>query len=132
MILQTHIMYFYPNYLAWNRINVSPSSAVTGTRYNKRAMISLNINILSLPEHVSNWLVHRKALLTIPRLHNHPIIIPILTELRKAEQKTVLSHDSACLHHQFTFLVKPIKFLTQFKEKAIMLILCLITCILSW
>jgi len=48
-----HIMYFYSNYLAWKCINVSPSSAVTGTGYNKTAMISLNINILFLPENVS-------------------------------------------------------------------------------
>jgi len=78
-------MYFYPNYLARNCINVSPSSAVTGTRNNKTAMICLNINTLSLPENVSDLFVHRMALLSMTRLNNHFIIIPIPTEPMKGE-----------------------------------------------
>ena len=79
VILQTHIIYLYPNYLARNCINVSPSSAVTGTRNKNTAMISLNINILSILEKVSNLFVYRMALLSIPRLNKHFIIIPIFT-----------------------------------------------------
>ena len=97
-----------------------PSSAVTGTRNNKMAMFSPNINILSLPENVSNWIVQRKALLSIPWPNNLLSLYQYLQNQGKLNKRLYYLHDSSCLNHQYTFLVKPIKFLTQFYEKAIL------------
>jgi hypothetical protein len=52
------------------------------------AKLSLNINILPLPGNVSTVLVHRMALLTLHQLHTNIIIIPLLQDDGKLNNKT--------------------------------------------
>jgi len=52
------------------------------------AKLSFNINILPVPGNVSTLLVHRMALLTLLQLHTNFIILPILQDDGKLNNKT--------------------------------------------
>jgi hypothetical protein len=52
------------------------------------AKLSLNINIVPLSGNVSTLLVHRMAFLTLPQLHTNFIIIPVLQDDGKLNNKT--------------------------------------------
>ena len=80
--------------------------------------LSLNINILPLPGNVSTLLGHTMAFLTLRQLHTNCIIIPMLQDSGKLNNKTEAQeaeylHHSTYFHHQHTYCFKPFRLLTH-------------------